>query len=100
MIVPQKKDDQMLTVGYWDQNYPEKRNIVYSGERATQVNYVPVSRKKNALISRYISKNLPGSDVVNNIRDFYYHSLRKLPFDLIHCYNGTCAVPGIHRQPM
>lgn len=85
----------MLTVGYWDQNYPEKRNIIYSGERTTAVNYVPIHRKKNAFVSRYIGKNLPGADVVKNIQKFHYHSLRKGAYDLIHCYNGTCAMPNV-----
>lgn len=85
----------MLTVGYWDQNYPEKRNIVYSGEHTAQVRYVPVVRKKHALMSHYAERNLPASDVIRNIQEFHYQSMRRKPYDLIHCYNGTCCVPDL-----
>ncbi|MBD5467243.1 MAG: glycosyltransferase family 4 protein [Lachnospiraceae bacterium] len=85
----------MLTVGYWDQNYPEKRNIIYSGEHTEAVTYIPIHRKKNMLVSRMISRNVPCSDVMKNVQEFHYHSAGRKPYDLIHCYNGTCAVPDM-----
>ena len=79
----------MLTVGYWDQNYPEKRNIIYSGEHTEAVTYIPIHRKKNVLVSRMISKNFPCSDVMKNVKEFHYNSASRKPYDLIHCFNGT-----------
>lgn len=85
----------MLTVGYWDQNYTEKRNIIYSGEHTEAVTYIPIRRKKNVLVSRMISRNFPCSDVMKNVQEFHYHSVGRKPYDLIHCYFGTGAVPDM-----
>ena len=85
----------MLTVGYWDQDYPEKRNIIYSGEHTGAVNYIPIHRRKHTFTDRLIDKKFPGADVIKNLQEFHYCSLHKEVCDLIHCYNGTCAVPGM-----
>lgn len=85
----------MVTVGYWNQSYLEKRNIIYSGEHTKEITYIPIQREKSTLVSRLISRNVPCSDVMKNMQEFYYCSLGRKTYDLIHCYHGTCAVPDM-----
>lgn len=80
----------MLTVGYWDQTYAEKRLIV-NDENRSCVKYIPVAREQADLFLKlYPARTFEKWDGLSDRRKFFYHPFINPKCDLLHSFNGVC----------
>lgn len=80
----------MITVGYWDQTYAEKRLIV-NDENRKRVTYLPIERERTDLTLRLLTNQM--MDLRKNWTDrakYFYHPVVNPKCDLIHDFNGVC----------
>lgn len=80
----------MITVGYWDQTYAEKRLIV-NDENRKRVVYLPIERERTDLALRLLANQRTDLQEVRPDRaKYFYHPVVSPKCDLIHDFNGVC----------
>lgn len=80
----------MITVGYWDQTYAEKRTIL-AEENRKRVKYLPIKREADDIVLKCMGMfPIKEKPLLMNREKWYYHPFFEPKCDVIHNFNGVC----------